>query len=389
MASDRVVSVRAFACACSLLCLYSASLLTAASAHAQDVQRFHPALSDTGFIGIESTRTPETLRGSVHVWSDLALGAIDLRLPGGRVTPVQQRLMLHVGGELGLGGRASVGVRVPVIAYQNGPFATNDPQVFMLTDPQLWGRYRLIGASADDENEPQDGPGLAILGGVTLPLGKREKVVADDVTLPAAVAGRPFASDGYPRVDLTLLGDFHLLGAGAAAYVGYRHHFWHQDSVSASATGVSEEFTFGAALKTPVPAVPALAGVIELRGITGFQHAADTALELDLGGRLRLGAWLISFGGGFGLTNGVGAPDGRIFLGVYFVPPRSDSDHDGVDDSDDQCGFLAEDRDGYQDEDGCPDPDNDNDLVPDLDDKCPNQPAEEGRDDNEDGCTDA
>jgi hypothetical protein len=71
------------------------------------------------------------------------------------------------------------------------------------------------------------------------------------------------------------------------------------------------------------------------------------------------------------------------------VPPRADSDHDGVDDSDDQCGFLAEDSDGFQDDDGCPDPDNDNDLVPDLDDKCPNQPAEEGRDDNEDGCTDA
>src|ERR1700712_3357485 len=253
MASDRVVSVRAFACACSLSCLYSAGLLCllgllgaleAGRAHAQDVQRFHPALSDSGFIGIESTRTPETLRGSVHVASDLALSAIELRLPkgqNGRVTPVQERLMLHIGGELGLGGLASVGVRVPVIAYQHGPFATNDPQVFMLTDPQLWGRYRLIGASADDENEPQDGPGLAILGGVTLPLGKREKVVADDVTLPAAVAGRPFASDGYPRVELTLLGDFHLLGAGAAAYVGYRHHFWHQDSISASATGAHEE----------------------------------------------------------------------------------------------------------------------------------------------------
>jgi OOP family OmpA-OmpF porin len=390
MAFERVVSSRAFACVCLLFCLYAASSLSPPRVHGQDVQRFHPALSDTGFLGIESTRTPETLRGSVHVWSDLALGAIELRLPNARrLTPVQERLMLHVGGELGLGGLASVGLRVPVIAYQHGPFAVDDPQVFMLADPQLWARYRLIGASSDDENEPQDGPGLAILGGVTLPLGKREKVVADDVTLPAAVAGRPFASDGYPRVDLTLLGDFHLLGAGAAAYLGYRHHFWHQDSVSASATGAQDEFTFGAALKTPIPSVPVLAGVIELRGVTGWKRAADTALELDLGGRLRLGAWLISFGGGFGLTAGVGAPDGRIFLGVHFVPPRSDSDHDGVDDSEDQCAFLAEDQDGYQDGDGCPDPDNDNDLVPDLDDKCPNQAAEEGRDDNEDGCTDA
>jgi hypothetical protein len=76
-------------------------------------------------------------------------------------------------------------------------------------------------------------------------------------------------------------------------------------------------------------------------------------------------------------------------LGVYFVPPQLDNDGDGVDDSDDGCPYLAEDKDGFQDEDGCPDPDNDNDLVPDLDDKCPSVPAEEGRDEDEDGCTDA
>jgi hypothetical protein len=321
----------------------------------------------------------------------LALSTVELNLPSptGRVTPVQQRLMLHVGGELGLGGRGAVGARVPLIAYQKGPYQTPDPQVFMLTDPQLWGRYRLIGTNTDDANEPQDGPGLSLQGGMTLPIGKRARVVADDVMLPRAVVGRPFASDGYPRAELSLLGDFHLLGAGAAAYVGYRHHFWRTGSVAASATGASDELTFGTALKFPIPWAPVLAGVVELRGATGFKRAADTALELDLGGRLRLGAWLISFGGGFGLTSGVGAPDGRVFLGAYFVPPRSDSDQDGVSDSDDQCNFLAEDRDGYQDEDGCPDPDNDNDLVPDLDDKCPNEPAEEGRDDNEDGCTDA
>src|SRR5690606_21141679 len=39
---------------------------------------------------------------------------------------------------------------------------------------------------------------------------------------------------------------------------------------------------------------------------------------------------------------------------------------------DDVAGF-AEDRDGFEDEDGCPDPDNDGDGVPDTDDKCPNQ----------------
>lgn len=361
-------------------------LWAAASVRAQDVQRFHPALSDSGFLGIDATRTPGSLRLAMHLWSDVSLGTVELRSPNGTVTPVQERLMLHVGAELGLGGRAAIGVRLPMIAYQDGDYRSHQP--FMLSDPQLWGRYRLIGANSDDENQPQDGPGLALQGGVSLPLGRRESVAESGVLLPSRVAGRPFASDGYPRAELRLLADFHLLGAGAAAYVGYRHHFWERNSVAASATGAHDEFTFGAALKFPLPALPSLAGVVELRGVTGFQRAADTALELGFGGRLRFGAWLFALGAGFGLTQGVGSPDLRVMSGLSFVPPRADSDRDGVDDSEDQCKFLAEDLDGFEDDDGCPDPDNDNDLVPDIDDKCPNEPAEEGRDDNEDGCTD-
>lgn len=378
-ANRRILGWAAYALGlCTLFCV--------APVRAQDVQRFHPALSDAGFLGIDGTRTPGSLRFAMHLWSDVSLGAVQLHLPTGVVTPVQQRMMLHLGAELGLGGRAALGVRVPLIAYQDGAYQTQDS--FMLTDPQLWARYRLIGASSDDDNAPQDGPGLALQGGVTLPLGRTEPVAAGDAVVPSRVAGRPFASDGYPRAELALLADFHLLGAGAAAYLGYRHHFWEQDSVSASATGAHDELTFGAALKVPLPALPTLAAVAELRGVTGMKRAADTALELGLGARLRFGAWMFAVGTGFGLTRGVGSPDVRVMSGLSFVPPRADSDRDGVDDSDDQCVFLAEDLDGFQDDDGCPDPDNDNDLVPDLDDKCPNQPAEEGRDDDEDGCTD-
>jgi len=375
---------------CSIaLCLALIFSALAGAARAQDVQRFHPALSDGGFLGVDGTRTPGSLRGSVHLFTDLALHPVEVDTPAGQVVPVEERLMLHVGGEIGLGGRAALALRVPLILFQEGQFRTTDPQVFTLSDPQLWARYRLIGTDMDDDDEPQDGPGLTLQAGVSLPLGKRERVVARDVVLPRAVLGRPFASDGRTHIDVALVGDFQLLGAGAAVQLGYRHHFWNDGSTARSASGVSDEMTFGVALKLPVPPIPILAGVLELRGITGFQRAADTALELDLGARLRLGAWLVVLGGGVGLTRGLGAPDGRVFLGAYFVPPRNDSDRDGVNDGADACPFLAEDRDGHLDGDGCPDPDNDEDMVPDLDDKCPSEAAEEGRDEDEDGCTDA
>jgi OOP family OmpA-OmpF porin len=386
-ASD-VYGTRVFGVSLSIVVSLCAAGFCAPRAAGQDVQRFYPALDDAGFLGVEGTRTPGSWRGSLSAFTDWAAHPVELDTPSGRVAAVQTRLLLHLGGELGLGGRGAIAVRVPLIAYQDGPFHTSSAQVFTLVDPQLWLRYRLVGADMDKEDEPHDGPGLTVQGGVSLPLGKHAQVTTADVMLPVPVAGRAFAGDGAARGDIALLGDFQLLGAGVALNLGYRHHFWNTKSVAASATGASEEFVFGAALKVPVPPLPMIAGVLELRGVSGFQRAADTALELDAGLRWHVAAWVFVLGGGAGLTRGVGAPDGRVFLGAYFVPPRNDSDHDGVKDADDACPYLAEDRDGFQDDDGCPDPDNDGDMVPDLDDKCPKQTAEEGHDDDEDGCTD-
>ena len=51
----------------------------------------------------------------------------------------------------------------------------------------------------------------------------------------------------------------------------------------------------------------------------------------------------------------------------------ADTDGDGVVDKDDKCVEQAEDKDGFEDSDGCPDADNDGDGVLDSDDKCPNE----------------
>ena len=49
---------------------------------------------------------------------------------------------------------------------------------------------------------------------------------------------------------------------------------------------------------------------------------------------------------------------------------------------------IPEDRDGFQDEDGCPDPDNDADRILDVDDSCPNDPETYNGTEDEDGCPD-
>lgn len=68
--------------------------------------------------------------------------------------------------------------------------------------------------------------------------------------------------------------------------------------------------------------------------------------------------------------------------------PDFDNDNDGVTDDKDKCPMVAEDQDGFQDEDGCPDPDNDNDGIPDASDGCPSQPETMNGYKDQDGCPD-
>jgi outer membrane protein OmpA-like peptidoglycan-associated protein len=68
--------------------------------------------------------------------------------------------------------------------------------------------------------------------------------------------------------------------------------------------------------------------------------------------------------------------------------PLLDSDGDGILDRDDRCPQQPEDRDGFEDADGCPDPDNDHDGILDSVDRCPNQPEVVNGIDDQDGCPD-
>ncbi len=68
---------------------------------------------------------------------------------------------------------------------------------------------------------------------------------------------------------------------------------------------------------------------------------------------------------------------------------RADRDGDGIADDRDLCPDDPEDKDGYEDQDGCPDPDNDHDGIFDVDDRCPNQPEYYNEYEDEDGCPDA
>lgn len=91
-------------------------------------------------------------------------------------------------------------------------------------------------------------------------------------------------------------------------------------------------------------------------------------------------------GAGPRYTSGFEAADFRGIIGFIFEPSIGDRDGDGIKDDLDKCPDQPEDFDGFQDEDGCPEPDNDNDGILDKDDRCPNEPEDFDGDQDEDGC---
>lgn len=92
--------------------------------------------------------------------------------------------------------------------------------------------------------------------------------------------------------------------------------------------------------------------------------------------------------------DGLDGEDGRVaLLGFHAVygaakPVRTvpDRDADGVADDRDRCPEVAEDLDGWQDADGCPDDDNDGDGIADALDTCPTRAEDVDGWLDEDGC---
>ncbi len=73
-------------------------------------------------------------------------------------------------------------------------------------------------------------------------------------------------------------------------------------------------------------------------------------------------------------------------VSVSLGGPAGDSDNDGMADDKDKCPDKAEDKDGFEDADGCPEVDNDKDGVLDKEDKCPNKAEDKDGFKDYDGC---
>jgi outer membrane protein OmpA-like peptidoglycan-associated protein len=100
----------------------------------------------------------------------------------------------------------------------------------------------------------------------------------------------------------------------------------------------------------------------------------------------------VTLGGGgpipFSSESALTSPRFRFDLALRYAPTGRDADSDTVLDRDDACPAVPEDRDGFEDGDGCPEPDNDGDRIPDERDRCRDEPETVDGFQDTDGCPD-
>ncbi len=346
-----------------------------------DVGTFAPTPDPLGFLSLPGSRMPGPGAWNAGLWVQWVRAPLSVQVSdGAELELIGQRTEGFLQAEFGLGEKVALSLALPLVLSQSGQVALVDEAGGALDtvaagDPSVQLRFRLHGEGTGAAWKPPEGFGLALLAGARLPWGTE-----------GTFTGEPLA-----RWELGLVGDFHVLGLGVGGMLGMRFR-GEERRLGRSVFG--NELRYGLALKVPLPLgaselrVRALA---ELRGAVGLaagSGASTNPLVADLGLAVDVGDASLWSSVGTGLLAGAGAPRVRAVLGVQWRPRARDHDGDGLTDDRDECPYLPEDLDGFEDEDGCLDPDDDLDGVEDADDACPREPADPEQDADGDGCPD-
>ncbi len=368
-------------------------LLASAPARADEVvatefsaQKFAPAPGPRNFVTVEGARTDGRGSYSLGLFFNYAADPLVLRTCQNatscsdpertrdtRIRVVKSLATADLLGSITVMPRLQLGLRVPVSVVSGdgldaaaGTVARDGLSGTGLGDPNLEAKARVLGGATDPLV-------LGVGAFVTAPLGRttaKDKYLGEG----SATGGLRAIADYQPSRVFDLGANVGFVGRGTERL---------------GTAEVGSALRYGVAARLHVSPVLRFVGEVfgdaRLGGGRGSQASeGDLSVQIQ---PLRSG-FRFFLGGGLGLTRGAGAPLFRGFGGIMYVKDKIDADGDGIEDEDDLCPSDPEDKDGFQDADGCPDPDNDGDDIPDAADKCPNQPETRNGFEDDDGCPD-
>jgi outer membrane protein OmpA-like peptidoglycan-associated protein len=285
---------------------------------------------------------------------------------------------------MGLFGRYQAGLAVPFTLYLAGDQVDvyGLPSNYRLTesgvgDLRLEGKALLATLGEDEEYT------VAVSAGLSLPMSKW---TGGSATPTPTDPGRPYLGDKNLTGRIKAIAAAELGPVRVAANLGILL----RGTSTSFKTELGHQLLYGAAAAYPVERrVDIILEVFGRSGLNQFSsfYSDVNPFEADIAARYTVnGMWSVTAGGGRGFGNGIGAPDLRLFMAAAFTPDFRDRDKDGVYDVNDKCPDEPEDRDGFQDQDGCPDPDNDFDTIIDAKDRCPGEAEDVDQFEDEDGC---
>ncbi len=354
------------------------------AAHAEpvpslDLRNFEPPTDPKGALYLEPAGTPGGGEWNVGAMVSYAYRSVVLEDAAGNTlaVPLKNQLALDYLASLGIGERIAIGLWLPTVLYQNGDDAQALTGAGELPHTALGDAAFNAKATLLPPAE-LGGFALAALARVTAPTGNRAS----------------FLGDGAVTGELRLLGELQLVAIALRATAGARVR-------GAERTYVGEEFGHDLPWGLGLSVRPQAFGLdsgghwtwnAELRGAFALtpKFASGPQSPVIYGASARYALGEVSLIGGFeaAANAAVGTPLIRGVLGVGWAPRFYDQDKDQIADDDDQCPELEEDRDGFDDQDGCPDWDNDDDSVGDEDDRCPKEREDEDEFQDDDGCPD-
>jgi len=356
-----------------------------------DLRNFHPPADPHGSLYLEPAKTPGSGEWNAGAWLSYSYGSVTLEDGSGtRVAmPVKHQLSLDYVAAVGVLDRLAVSLTLPTVLYQNAePCELDSSDSRCTTAESALGSSPLPQTALGDAafglkasiipTDELGGFGLAALARVTAPTGD----------------SRSYVSDGTVTGELRLLAELRLIaialqGTAGARVRGHERTFVGEQfghdlpwgvglSVRPQAFGLDDKgrWTWTAEMRGQVAITPELAS------------GPQSPILGGLSARYTVGDVSAIAGAEMPINDAVGSPVVRGVLGVSWAPRFYDEDGDGVADDVDECPELAEDKDGFEDSDGCPDFDNDDDGVPDEEDRCPTEQEDEDDFQDDDGCID-
>ncbi|TKC94682.1 thrombospondin type 3 repeat-containing protein [Polyangium fumosum] len=364
-----------------------------------DLRGYRPSTDPAGSLFLEPVSTPAHGDWNLAVYGSYAYKPITLRDPATNehaFDVLSHQLTGDLVANIGALGRLSFGADLPFALYQRGDAPdfdsvatlgpTNIPQQ-ALGDLAFTGKLVLVAPTGGDLG----GFALGLHERFTVPTGDRgsflgEGAVTSTTRLLAEyrllVLGFHLAAGVKLRAETENFACAHIpvsdLPYGCRQRVGHELPFSFGLSFRPQALGIDEAGRFTVYVETN--------GHVPIYPMNPTQNRTLTAFEAGLGARAQLGDFSILAGVSRGFFGGLGTGPLRAMLGIGWAPRVRDVDQDGVPDEADQCRELPEDKDGFEDHDGCPDGDNDDDGVPDNEDKCPTVKEDEDGKDDDDGC---